>query len=287
MRRLLPALLAVLSITWTTGAATAEPTPESTAEPGAEYVALGDSAAAGPLIPEQDMSAPGCLRSTRNWPSVLAERIGARLTDVTCSGAVTDDLGGPQSTADGTQEPQLDALSPSTDLVTLTIGGNDIGLVGEAVGCLNLLPEPLGTSCRDRLTAGGQDRLAERIDAYAAEFAAALDLISARAPEARVVVVGYGTYIRPGGCYPDQPIWARDADYLQGSVNRLNAVFARESAAHGASFVDIAPPSVGHDACAPARARWFEGLAPTGPAAPLHPNAQGMDAIGRFVATRL
>lgn len=284
MRRLLPALLAALSITWTTGAAVAEP---DGAEPDYEYVALGDSSAAGPLIPQQDPAAPGCLRSTRNWPSVLADRIGARLTDVTCSGAVTDDLAGSQSTFDGTQPPQADALSPSTDLVTLSIGGNDVELVDVAVACVNLLPQPVGTSCRDELTAGGRDRLAERIDAYAAEFAAALDLISERAPGARVVVVGYGTYIQRGGCYPDQPIWARDADYLQGSIHRLNVLFAREAAEHGASFVDVETPSVGHDACAPSRARWFEGVAATGPAAPMHPNARGMAAIGGIVADQL
>ncbi|PSL56526.1 lysophospholipase L1-like esterase [Saccharothrix carnea] len=279
MRRLLPALLAALSITWTTGAATAEP--------DVEYVALGDSAAAGPLIPQQDPEDPGCLRSTRNWPAVLAKRIGAQLVDMTCSGAVTENLVTPQETIKDAHEPQADALSPETDLVTLTIGGNDIDLVRTALSCVNLLPEPAGTSCRDRLTAGGRDQLAERVDAYAAEFAAALDLISARAPGARIVVVGYGTYIRPGGCYPDQPIWARDADYLQGTIHRLNALFEREAAAHGAEFVDIAPPSVGRDACASARTRWFEGVSAKGPAAPLHPNANGMEAIGGIVADRL
>ncbi|MFD1147225.1 SGNH/GDSL hydrolase family protein [Saccharothrix hoggarensis] len=285
MRRLLPALLAALSITWTTAAAAAaEPV---TAQPVTEYVALGDSAAAGPLIPEQDQSAPGCLRSTNNWPSVLARTLGARLTDVTCSGAVTDDLTGSQPTLAGPQPPQLDALRPSTELVTLTIGGNDVELVDVAVTCLNLMPEPLGSSCRDRLTSGGRDRLAELIDAYAPEFAAALDAISARAPQARIVVVGYGTYVRPGGCYPQEPIWARDADYLQASIHRLNRVLAAESARHGARFVDIEPPSVGRDVCAPPGVKWFEGFVPTSPAAPLHPNALGMEGIGRFVAGRL
>ncbi|WP_238412110.1 SGNH/GDSL hydrolase family protein [Saccharothrix deserti] len=290
MRRLLPALLAALSITWTTTWTTpwtTTATAEPTAEPITEYVALGDSAAAGPLIPVQDETAPGCLRSSRNWPSVLASAIGARLTDVTCSGAVTDDLAGSQSTLSGPQPPQLDALGESTDLVTLTIGGNDIELVRVALSCVNVFPEPVGESCRDRLTTGGRDEVAERIDAYAPEFADALDRISARAPNARIVVVGYGTYLKPGGCYPDEPIWARDADYIQAGIHRLNAVFATESARHGARFVDIAPPSVGHDVCAERGVKWFEGLTPVGPVAPLHPNKLGMDEIGRFVATRL
>ncbi|MCC8244808.1 SGNH/GDSL hydrolase family protein [Saccharothrix luteola] len=280
MRRLLPALLAALSITWTTGAAVAEP--------DYEYVALGDSSAAGPLIPQQDPTAPGCLRSTRNWPSVLAARIGARLTDVTCSGAVTDDLAGSQATVDGEQQaPQANALSPSTDLVTVTIGGNDVKLGEAAMQCVNLLPPPLGRSCRDEFTASGRDELADRIDAYATEFAAALDLISARAPEARIVVVSYGTHIRREGCYPDQPIWPKDADYVQGSIHRLNVLLARAAAEHGASFVDVESASAGHDACAPTNQRWFEGVALTGPAAPLHPNGDGMAAIGGIVADQL
>ncbi|MBB5957870.1 lysophospholipase L1-like esterase [Saccharothrix tamanrassetensis] len=278
VRRLLPALLTALSITLTT-------TGAANADRDLEYVALGDSAAAGPLIPDRELLHAGCLRSTGNWPSILAARIEATtFRDVTCSSAVTDNLTAPQPTLGGRQAPQLDAVTPSTDLVTLTIGGNDVNLVGTAASCINPLPEPLGLSCRDRLTAGGRDQLAEQIDAYAPEFAAALDAISAKAPEARIVVVGYGTYVKPGGCHPKQPIWARDADYLQANIHRLNALFAREAEAHGATFVDIAPPSVGHDVCAPPDVKWFEGVIPTSQAAPLHPNAKGMEGIGEFVA---
>ncbi|NUT53203.1 MAG: SGNH/GDSL hydrolase family protein, partial [Saccharothrix sp.] len=113
MRRLLPALLAALSITWT-GTAAAVPAE-------LEYVALGDSAAAGPLIPDQDLMHLGCLRSTRDWPSVLAARLGATtFRDVTCSAATTEHLAESQLTFTGPQAPQLDALTLTTDLVTLT-----------------------------------------------------------------------------------------------------------------------------------------------------------------------
>jgi lysophospholipase L1-like esterase len=281
MRRLLPVLLAALSITAMTGTASA-------AQRFTEYVALGDSAAAGPLIPDQDVLHLGCLRSTRNWPSVLAAALGVEeFRDVTCSAAVADDFEGSQTTFLGPVPPQFDALTPTTDLVSLTIGGNDIGLVGAALGCVNLLPEPVGASCEARLTAGGVDQLAQKIDAFGPEFAAVLDAIHARSPKAKVVVVGYGTYIRPGGCYPVQPLWGRDSDYLQASINRLNGVFAAEAAAHGAAFLDIAPPSVGHDVCAPIAKRWFEGLVPTTVAAPLHPNQRGMAGIGNYLAGAL
>jgi lysophospholipase L1-like esterase len=245
-----------------------------------EYVALGDSAADGPLIPHQD-PALWCLRSDRNYPQVAAQLLGAKLTDVTCSGATTDHFAGRQF---GFVAPQYDALKPSTDLVSITIGGNDVGLVQTALSCINLLPEPVGLSCRDRLTAGGTDQVAADIAKWAPEFGAALDEVKLRAPRAKIFVTGYGTYIRPGGCHPIQPIWARDADYLQASVNLLSATAKAEAEKRGATYVDLAAVSVGHDTCAAPAARYLEGLIPTTIAAPLHPNAAGMQAFGTTVA---
>ncbi|WP_083267899.1 SGNH/GDSL hydrolase family protein [Lentzea guizhouensis] len=245
-----------------------------------EYVALGDSAAAGPLIPDQD-PALWCLRSDRDYPRVAAGLLGARLTDVTCSGAKTDDFAGRQF---GFVPPQLTALKPSTDLVSLTIGANDIGLFQTALSCINLLPEPVGTSCKDRYTAGGTDQLAKAVDAWAPELGAALDEVKRRSPDAKVLVTGYGTYIRPGGCYPRQPVWSRDGDYLQSVMNRISATARSEAHKRGAAYVDFAAVTVGHDICAAPADRYLEGLVPTTVAAPLHPNAAGMAAFGAAVA---
>ena len=244
------------------------------------YVALGDSAAAGPLVPNPDPNL-ACLRSDSNYPRVAAAALGAELTDVTCSGAEIDDFEGRQF---GFLPPQYDALHPDADLVTLTIGGNDVDLVQAAVSCLNLLPEPAGRSCADRFTADG-DELAERVEQVRPEFGAALDEIARRAPEAEVVVVGYGTYIRDGGCHPREPLWARDADYVQASVDRLSAMLGEEAEARGMTFVDIGPLSEGHDVCAAPSEKYFEGFVPTSAAAPLHPNARGMAAFGEAVAS--
>ncbi|NUR98406.1 MAG: SGNH/GDSL hydrolase family protein [Kribbellaceae bacterium] len=244
-----------------------------------EYVALGDSSAAGPLIPPQ-IDVP-CLRSALNYPHVAAAELGAQLADVTCSGAVIPDFSGNQF---GFEPPQFNALKPTTDLVTVAIGGNDTGLVAAALSCINLLPPPAGTSCKERFTAGGQDQLAARIDATAAPFGQALDRIRQLAPHARVLVTGYGTYIRPNGCYPQIPVWPIDANYLQSTIDRLNTMLATQSAAHGAHYVDLRTPSIGHDACAPIGERWLEGLVPSSAAAPLHPSAAGMAAFGELVA---
>ncbi|MFD9703928.1 SGNH/GDSL hydrolase family protein [Lentzea sp. NPDC059081] len=242
-----------------------------------DYVALGDSAAAGPLILNQD-PALWCLRSSdNNYPRAAAKILHARLTDVTCSGATTDDFAGRQF---GFVAPQYDALKPTTDLVSITIGGNDVELVQTALSCINLLPEPVGLSCSDRL--GGQ--VAARIAQWAPEFGNALDEVKRRAPRAKILVTGYGTYLRPGGCHPVQPIWSRDADHLQGSIALLNATAQAEATKRGATYVDLAAVSVGHDTCAAPGDRYLEGLIPTTIAAPLHPNAAGMAAFGATVA---
>ncbi|MER5257791.1 SGNH/GDSL hydrolase family protein [Streptomyces sp. NPDC002855] len=250
----------------------------SQAEELMEYVAIGDSFAAGPLIPGQ--SQLSCLRSGRNYPAVAAKALGARLTDVSCSGAKVSDFSGRQF---GLLPPQYDALKPSTDLVTLTIGGNDVSLVSKALGCVNLLPEPTGISCADTAAAEG-DPTAKAIDAWSATFGKALDEVRRRAPNARIVVAGYATYVRKDGCWPTQPLWGKDANYLQARVNQLNGVLAEQTKAHGATYVDTAAVSAGHDTCAAPSERYIEGLVPTSIAAPLHPNAQGMAAFGTAVA---
>ncbi|MET7298638.1 SGNH/GDSL hydrolase family protein [Embleya sp. NPDC005575] len=254
------------------------------------YVALGDSMASGPLIP--DITGPlACGRSTNNYAHVLAARLNiAELRDVTCSGADSNDMTSPQhlSVAGvdmGEAPPQFDALGTDTTLVTLTIGGNDVGLVGIAQGCATL--NPFAAPCRDKWTAGGVDQIAQRIDAFAPKLGAVLNGIHQRAPHARVVVTGYGLYIKPGGCWPYQPVLGVDADYLQGSVNRLNATIAAQAGTHGADYVDVAGPSTGHDACQAPGAKWVEGYVPTDLAAPLHPNRCGEANYATIIATHI
>ncbi|QFZ18930.1 SGNH/GDSL hydrolase family protein [Saccharothrix syringae] len=249
------------------------------------YVALGDSAASGPLIPTP--TGPlACGRSTHNYAHGLAARLGASLTDVTCSGASSRHLTEPQQLSlldlpAGTAPPQFDALRPDTDLVTLTIGGNDVGLVGIAQDCMRL--DPTATPCQGEHEA----RLAQRLAEFAPELAAALDGIHARSPQARVVTTGYGLYIKPGGCWPVQPVLPSDADFLQGGVDRLNRVIAEQSAAHGAEYVDLRTPSAGHDACQLPGVKWVEGYVPTDLAAPLHPNGLGEANHARIIADHL
>ena len=125
------------------------------------YVALGDSYTAGPLIPDETGSPGGCLRSTHSYPFLVAAGTGAAtFTDVSCQGATTADMTHAQSVPLGTNPPQDKALSASTTLVTLQIGGNDIGFSNIIIHCTTLsLTNPFGSPCKDHYTSGGTDRL--------------------------------------------------------------------------------------------------------------------------------
>lgn len=252
------------------------------AAPAKQYVALGDSAAAGPLISPQDPSAPGCTRSLRNYPRVVAQRLGERLVDVTCSSAKSADVvATSQRTLTGASVPvQTAALSSRTSLVTLTIGANDIGLFQIALSCVNV---PDSTPCSQKYRRGGSDEIAGKIARQAPVWGSMLDRIRASAPNARIVVVGYGTYIRPESCAA-QPIRPVDAQYLQQSMNRMNDAIAAQARRRGLTFVDITKLTAGHDICASSDKAYYYGLIPSGVGVPLHPTALGMAAIGRHVA---
>ena len=124
------------------------------AEAAPRYTALGDSFAAGPLIPNP-LAPLGCLKSSNNYGRIAQRTLAfPEYRDATCSGARTDHMTAPQNVSPGgPNPPQLDSLSTDTQLVTLTIGGNDIGFSDLAQDCVSVLP--FGSPCRDRYTRGG------------------------------------------------------------------------------------------------------------------------------------
>jgi len=251
------------------------------------YVALGDSYTAAPLVPDQVGTPAGCARSDSNYPSLVARALGvASFRDVSCSSATTVHMTTPQPVTLGANVPQLDALRPDTELVTIGIGGNDVGLVGAAVTCAQLgVLAPTGTACRSHFNAGGSDRLVAQIQATAPKIAAVIEGIRARSPIARVVVVGYPDVLpRTGsGCYPLVPLSPDDVRYFDGLIVQTNGMLAATSAAGGAEFADTYLDSVGHDVCTLPPTRWYEALVPTMPAYPLHPNALGEASMARSV----
>ena len=248
----------------------------------ANYVALGDSYAAGPIIPNQ-IAPFGCLKSDHNYAHLAAPTIGLALKDATCSGATTEDMTESQSTELGSVPPQFDSLSGETTRVSLTIGGNDIGFSEIIESCVTL--NPFSTPCKDKYTAGGKDQIAERIAATAPKVDAVLDGIAARSPSAKVFVVNYAAILPETGfgCWPQMPLGFGDVPYLRAKQKELNAMLATQAAANGATLVNWYNASIGHDACKGSSTRWVEPLVPTNPAAPVHPNLAGMTGVAAIL----
>ncbi|MBS1892411.1 MAG: SGNH/GDSL hydrolase family protein [Actinobacteria bacterium] len=241
----------------------------------ATYTALGDSYAAGPLIPNQSLNPLGCLRSDHNYAHLTASAKGLTLTDVSCSGATTNDMTEAQNVEPGPNPPQFNGLSTSTNVVSLTIGGNDIGFTEIIESCITY--NPFSTPCKDKYDPGGHDQLAERIANTAPKVAAVLQGIHARSPNARVFVVNYPDILPSGsGCWPTIPLSFGDVPYLHATEERLNQMLATTAAANGATLVDWYTPSIGHDACKGSSTRWVEPLIPGELSAPVHPNKAGM-----------
>jgi hypothetical protein len=242
----------------------------------ANYVSLGDSYAAGPLIPNQSLSPLGCLRSSNNYPRLAAPAIGLTHRDPSCSGAKTNHMTEQQNVEPGPNPPQFNSLDAETTVVTLTIGGNDIGFSEVAQSCITI--NPFSTPCKNKYAPGGKDQLQERINATAPKVDAVLDGIKARSPLAKIYVVNYPAIFPEtgSGCWPQMPIGFGDVPYLRQTEKSLNAMLATQAAANGAKLVDWYTASIGHDACKSTSNRWVEPLIPGTAAAPIHPNKAGM-----------
>ena len=244
------------------------------------YVSLGDSYTAGPLVPNPTGSPILCGRSTNNYPSDVARAISPpSFTDASCSGATTVNMTQSQSLEDGleTAPPQFNALSAGDSLVTVGIGGNDAGLIGVAEECAELdVVWPFGDRCKSHYESGGSDSVVAAINATGPKVAAVLQGIHTRAPKAKVLLVGYPDGLPQNGstCYPVVPFSSADVTWFNSLELDLNAMLKRTAAANGATYVDTFTSSIGHDACQGSNA-WVNGIVPTSPAFPLHPNMAG------------
>ncbi|WP_016879963.1 MULTISPECIES: SGNH/GDSL hydrolase family protein [unclassified Rhodococcus (in: high G+C Gram-positive bacteria)] len=251
-------------------------------------MALGDSRAAGPLI-EFTEHGDLCLRSPDlNYPAKLARLIGAAtVTDVTCSAAKPAHvISTPQFVGTRVAPPQIEALRPDTDVVTLSIGGGGSNHLPVSVRCAAVLPGA-DAGCRDNPRA---ERLAvEGIATMAPQVDAVVAAIVAKAPNAEVYLIGHGGSVGRRGCWPNLPVSDADAVWLERYFARFNQIYVDAAARYGVHYIDIAKAAVdgGHDACAPAGQRWFEGILPQSPAEPAHPNALAMTAIAEMIADDL
>lgn len=263
-----------------------------TGQSGGPFVALGDSYAAGNLIPARATGTPaGCLRSTHNYSGDIQATVGtSSYVDAACSGATTAGMTQPQSTAIGTNPPQFDALAANDSVVTITIGGNDVGFSSILKECATLsVTSPFGNPCQRHYTAGGTDQLTAAVAATGPKVAAVLQGIRSRAQQARMLLVGYPDILPDTGtgCWPTVPLAHGDVPYLRATEVDLNRTLAQEATANGATFVDTYTATIGHDVCQRPGVKWVEGLVPTSLAYPFHPNQLGQQAMATQVLAAL
>ncbi|HEY3015301.1 MAG TPA: SGNH/GDSL hydrolase family protein [Nocardioides sp.] len=264
---------AVTTTVMTTLGLTAAP---SEATPAIDYVALGDSYSAGSgILPLDPNAFLFCARTTLNYPHLIADAAGATsFQDVTCGGAQTKDYTTEQYA--GLTPPQLDAVTEDTDLVTMTIGGNDTDLFIDLIAdcaAAGLTTLGFGSPCKNHYGDSFDTRISSTI--YPAVRQALRD-VQAKAPHATVAILGY-PWIMPatGGCYWAMPIATGDVPYMRAIQAHLNAAIGQAAADAGATYVDLGAASNGHDACQPIGTRWVEPALFGTNFVPVHPNALG------------
>ncbi|NYE37402.1 lysophospholipase L1-like esterase [Nocardioides cavernae] len=251
-----------------------DPVVETEVATPIDYVALGDSFSAGPLIGTMRSDPTGCARSKDNYPAFVADWLDVTsYTDVTCSAATTVDLYEPMLMFDGnTAPPQLDAVTRGTDLVTLGMGGNDFGIYDSLIRCQ-------GSAAADCPVA----QLRDDTGKVAARVEKAVRRILRAAPDARVLVVGYPDILPTEGTCNAVGVPADVLGPVAEVAGLLNDALATGAEDGGGEYVDIEAVSEGHDVCAKGRA-WVNGPRfRVGVAAPFHPKINGMRAVATEV----
>ncbi|TCP36600.1 SGNH/GDSL hydrolase family protein [Sphingomonas sp. BK235] len=245
----------------------AAPASPAALPPGSSYVALGSSYAAGARIGAPAPATPvRCGQTVNNYPRLVAARLHLELVDASCGGATTEHL----LRAWDELPAQLDHLTPATRLVTVTIGGNDVHLVGdlaraECAPARDFAPPRCGPPPAP--TAAEWTRLERNLAEVARE-------VRRRAPRARLVFVDYLDMLPARPC-ASVPYDAAGLAGAHATVRRLARVTAAVARRERATLLRAGALSRGHDSCS--AEPYAVGRSDTG--ASWHPTAAGHAAI--------
>ena len=252
-----------------------------------DYVALGDSYAAGTgTIP--DGEEPAGQRTEDAYAPEIAEARNYDLEHVAYGGATTENV----LEGQGEEGPQVDALSASTDVVTISIGGNDTGFSDVASECGN--PLNSDEDCFERVDEAQafiEDELPGRLDEVYTE-------IETRAPEAEVIVVGYPRLWDEdagddGNALPD--FSDEEREQLNATGDLLAVTIGEQAREYEFEYVDPRTTFEGHGVGSDEE--YLNGLSADwgnllGGDAPVdddsfHPNEAGYDALGGLIVEEL
>ena len=228
--------------------------PAAEAASSVDYVALGDSYSSG-------VGAPGqtglCLRSPNGYPGQWVSRNPPKsFTNLTCSGAETGDV----------LSSQAPGIPSGTDLISITIGGNDAGFASTVLTC-QVSSDAACAQTVANAEAGISGTLGGKLDTtYAA--------IKAKAPSARVVVLGYPLLFDTTSSYcglTGMSLAKRKS--LNGGAVLLDDLIKQRAQAAGFTFSDVRDEFAGHGICA--SSPYLNSLTLSPPQNSFHPNKNG------------
>ncbi|MCM9078689.1 MULTISPECIES: SGNH/GDSL hydrolase family protein [Streptomyces] len=219
------------------------------------YVALGDSYSSGVGAGNYDGASGNCKRTTRAYPALWAAAHSPQTFSFTaCSGARTGDV----------LSGQLAPLNSGTDLVSITIGGNDAGFSDVMTTCV-LQSESTCVNRVNQAKAYVDSTLPGRLDQV-------YDAIHGRSPGAHVVVLGYPRFYKLNGtCTAGLTEGERSA--INGAADYLNAAIAKRAADHGFTFASVAGTFTGHEICS--GSAWLHSVNWLNIGESYHPTAAG------------
>ncbi|WP_371619599.1 SGNH/GDSL hydrolase family protein [Streptomyces sp. NBC_00454] len=222
------------------------------------YVALGDSYSSGVGAGNYDSSSGDCKRTTRAYPALWAAAHSPQtFSFAACSGARTGDV----------MNNQLGPLNSGTDLVSITIGGNDAGFSDVMTTCV-LQSESTCVSRVNQAKAYVDSTLPGQLDQV-------YNAIHSRSPGAHVVVLGYPRFYKLNGtCVAGLTEGERSA--INGASDYLNAAIAKRAANHGFTFASVSGAFTGHEICS--GSEWLHSLNWLNIGESYHPTAAGQSS---------
>jgi lysophospholipase L1-like esterase len=222
---------------------------------GPSYVALGDSYSSGVGTRTYISDGTSCQRSTYAYPYLISQARGFTLSFQACSGAKIPDV----------TNKQLGALSTGTAYVTISVGGNDAGFSSVITECAY----PGWASNCDGAINTAQSYINNSLPGALSTLYAS---IKAKAPNARVVVVGYPRLFNGEDCNAGTWFSPSEETRLNQTADLLNSKLAAAASAKGFSFANPTSAFVGHAVCDDVE--WLNGLSnPVSES--YHPNKSG------------
>jgi lysophospholipase L1-like esterase len=207
-----------------------------------------------------------------------------------CAGAVTDDVTNVvQYPGEAVTQLGHTAELSAADLVTLTIGGNDVRFDLVLAACARTSGSCSKPGERAAILSSARKLESKLVATYAA--------IRSAVPTAAVLALGYPQLFPAGGlparCAPDAKLFDRGVQkFLRTAANTLRATIASAARRAGVQFVDVMPIFTGHEICGPKggwmihlRVRPQFAFPPIGAAEEsVHPDRAGQAGYARAIA---